>query len=175
MLRLCRNHSAFNSHNFPRTMVLMVHATTFQPYCSHRDLTRRSSLVRKLPASDCCTRGPLSCRLFPLALQTGLFRCRFSSWLCTTLSDYSPPLLPLCFQLIQPTCRDCSLHVPRRFVEGAGLEPTFARLADTYAFYSLSAPLPNLSANLPCSRRFSDRLTSSSPSTSGTCPPLFPH
>ena len=42
-------YSAFNSHNFPRTMVLMVHATTFQPYCSHRDLTRRSSLVRKLP------------------------------------------------------------------------------------------------------------------------------
>ena len=114
MLRLCRNHSAFNSHNFPRTMVLMVHATTFQPYCSHRDLTRRSSLVRKLPASDCCTRGPLSCRLFPLALQPGLFRCRFSSWFCTTLSDYSPPFLPLCIQYIQPTCRDCTLHVPRR-------------------------------------------------------------
>ena len=84
MLRCYRNHSAFNSHNFPRTMVPMVHATTFQPYCSHRDLTRRSSLVRKLPASDCCTRGPLSCRLFPLALQPGLFRCRFSSGLCTT-------------------------------------------------------------------------------------------
>ena len=114
MLRLCRNHSAFNSHNFPRTMVLMVHATTFQPYCSHRDLTRRSSLVRKLPASDCCTRGPLSCRLFPLALQPGLFRCRFSSWFCTTLSDYSPPLLPLCFSIFSLLAGISLLHVPRR-------------------------------------------------------------
>ena len=88
MLRFCRNHSAFNSHNFPRTMVLMVHATTSQPYCLHWDLTRRSSLVRKLPASDCCTRGPLSCRLFPLALKPGLFRCRFSSGLCTSLATF---------------------------------------------------------------------------------------
>ncbi len=30
------------------------------------------------------------------------------------LRDYSPPLLPLCIQYIQPTCRDCSPHVPRR-------------------------------------------------------------
>ena len=119
MLRCYRNHSAFNSHNFPRTMVLMVHATTFQPYCSHRDLTRRSSLVRKLPASDCCTRGPLSCHLFPLALQPGLFRCRFSSGFCTSLATFrwvtvSSPLQltrhPSChcvIQYIQPTCRDC--------------------------------------------------------------------
>ena len=31
------------------------------------------------------------------------------------LRDYSPPLLPLCIQYIQPTCRDCTLHVPRRW------------------------------------------------------------
>ena len=30
------------------------------------------------------------------------------------LRDYSPPILPLCIQYIQPTCRDCTLHVPRR-------------------------------------------------------------
>ena len=30
------------------------------------------------------------------------------------LRDYSPLILPLCIQYIQPTCRDCSLHVPRR-------------------------------------------------------------
>jgi hypothetical protein len=112
MLRLCRNHSAFNSHNFPRTMVLMVHATTFQPYCSHRDLTRRSSLVRKLPASDCCTRDPFSCRLFPLAHRFGLFRCRFGSTnrlpQCYNMSAYLP-----------------GLHAarPSAFVEGAGFEP----------------------------------------------------
>ena len=123
MLRLCRNHSAFNSHNFPRTMVLMVHATTFQPYCYHRDLTRRSSLVRKLPASDCCTRGPLSCRLFPLAHQPGLFRCRFSSELCT---------IP-CGITRHPSCHCVSVYSaylpglhsarPSAFAEGEGFEP----------------------------------------------------
>ena len=30
------------------------------------------------------------------------------------LRDYSPPLLPLCIQYIQPTYRDCTPHVPRR-------------------------------------------------------------
>lgn len=30
------------------------------------------------------------------------------------LRDYSPPILPLCIQYIQPTCRDCTPHVPRR-------------------------------------------------------------
>lgn len=30
------------------------------------------------------------------------------------LRDYSPPILPLCIQYIQPTCRVCTLHDPRR-------------------------------------------------------------
>ena len=134
MLRCYRNHSAFNSHNFPRTMVLMVHATTFQPYCSHRDLTRRSSLVRKLPASDCCTRGPLSCRLFPLALQPGLFRCRFSSGLCTSLATFRWVTVSSPLRLTRhPSCH-CVFSIfsllagivttrPSAFAEGEGFEP----------------------------------------------------
>ena len=145
MLRCYRNHSAFNSHNFPRTMVLMVHATTSQPYCLHLDLTRRSSLVRKLPASDCCTRGPLSCRLFPLALQLGLFRCRFSSGLCTSLATFRWVTVSSPIRLTRhPSCH-CVFSIfsllagiatarPSAFVEGDGVEPSaHPRLFDVTA------------------------------------------
>jgi len=68
--------------------------------------------IRKLPTSDCCTRDPLSCRLFPLTPLFGLFRCRFSSATrlpqCYNMSAYLP-----------------GLHAarPSAFVEGAGVEP----------------------------------------------------
>ena len=72
--------------------------------------------IRKLPASDCCTRDPLSCRLFPLAHRLGLFRCRFGSatWLpqCYNMSAYLPGLLAA---------------RPSAFVEGGGFEPPLIR------------------------------------------------
>ena len=40
-----------------------------------------------------------------------------------TATAYSPPLLPLCIQYIQPTCRDFTLARPSAFVEGEGFEP----------------------------------------------------
>ena len=92
-------------------------------------------LVRKLPASDCCTRDPLSCRLFPLVLQPGLFRCRFNSELCT---------IP-CGITRHPSCRCVysvysaylpGLHAarPSAFVEGYGVEPSaHPRLFDVTA------------------------------------------
>ena len=43
------------------------------------------------------------------------------------LRDYSPPLLPLCIQYIQPTCRDCTLHVPRRLWKVRDSNPRLIR------------------------------------------------
>ena len=114
-LLLCRsNHSAFNSHNFPRTY------TTTYP-CS----VCRYSLATKPPHHV----GPLDSEITPflpvvltdwipsLSTPSALrslslpFQLRA---LHDPLRDYSPPILPLCIQYIQPTCRDCTLHVPRR-------------------------------------------------------------
>lgn len=114
MLRLFRNHSAFNSHNFPRTY------TTTYP-CS----VCRYSLATKPPHHV----GPLDSEItpfLPVVLTDWLPSLSTPSALRSLslpfqlralhdpLRDYSPPILPLCIQYIQPTCRDCTLHVPRR-------------------------------------------------------------
>ena len=113
-LLLCHsNHSAFNSHNFPRTMVLMVHATTCQPYCSYRDqpvVTAGSEITSFLPV---VLTGWLPSLSTPSALRSLSLPFQLRA-LHDPFRDYSPPILPLCIQYIQPTCRDCSLHVPRR-------------------------------------------------------------
>ena len=114
MLRLFRNHSAFNSHNFPRTY------TTTYP-CS----VCRYSLATKPPHHV----GPLDSEITPFlpVVLTGWLPSLSTPSALRSLSmpfqlralhdplrDYSPPILPLCIQYIQPTYRDCTLHVPRR-------------------------------------------------------------
>ena len=44
------------------------------------------------------------------------------------LRDYSPPILPLCIQYIQPTYRVCTLHDPRRLWKVRDSNPRCARL-----------------------------------------------
>ena len=106
-----RNHSAnVSCPTFPRpytttylSRMLLCHSNNPHPV---------GLQIRKLPTSDCCTRDPLSCRLFPLAPRFGLFRCRFSSATrlpqCYNMSAYLP-----------------GLHSarPSAFVEGAGFGP----------------------------------------------------
>ena len=117
MLRLCRNHSAFNSHNFPRTY------TTTYPYVA-------APPQPNAPTREAQGLGNYRSRLlsFLWPYFTALFHAVFflatRDWslslpfrlraLHDPLRDYSPPILPLCIQYIQPTYRDCSLHVPRR-------------------------------------------------------------
>jgi hypothetical protein len=86
-----------------------------QPLCTNP----WCSQIRKLP---------LTLAFFFVAVLTALFHAVFflatRDWslslpfqlraLHDPLRDYSPPILPLCIQYIQPTCQDCSLHVPRR-------------------------------------------------------------
>ena len=108
MLRLCRNHSAFNSHNFPRT------CTTTYPCAllntAQLVMLADSELTSSPPAvlTDCLPSLSTPSALRSLSMP---FQLRA---LHDPLRDYSPPILPLCIQYIQPTCRDCTLHVPRR-------------------------------------------------------------
>lgn len=113
---------------FPRTC-----ATTCQPYCSHRDqpvVTAGSEITSLRPVvltglvPSLSTPSALRSISLPFQLRA-LHDPRHLSvgHGVITATAYSPPILPLCIQYIQPTCRDCSLHVPRRLVEGGGLEP----------------------------------------------------
>ena len=112
-------YSAFNSHNFPRTC-----ATTCQPYCSHRDqpvviagseITSLRPVVLTGWVPSLSTPSALMSISLPFQLRA-LHEPRHLSvgHGVITATAYSPPILPLCIQSIQPTCRDCSLHVPRR-------------------------------------------------------------
>ena len=102
---------------FPRTC-----ATTCQPYCSHRDqpvVTAGSEITSFLPVvltgwvPSISTPSALRSISLPFQLRA-LHEPRHLSvgHGVITATAYSPPLLPLCIQYIQPTYRDCSLHVP---------------------------------------------------------------
>ena len=114
MLRLCRNHSAFNSHNFPRTCtttylysMLLCHSNRHAPT---RDACRFGTYL----VSSGCTYGLNTVSSTPSVVRSLSMPFQLRA-LHDPLRDYSPPILPLCIQYIQPTCRDCSLHVPRRW------------------------------------------------------------
>ena len=120
MLRCYRNHIRPSIlTTFPRTC-----ATTCQPYCSHRDqlvVTAGSEITSFLPVvltgwvPSLSTPSALRSISLPFQLRA-LHEPRHLSvgHGVITATAYSPPILPLCIQYIQPTCRDCTLHVPRR-------------------------------------------------------------
>ena len=104
---------------FPRTC-----ATTCQPYCSHRDqpvVTAGSEITSLRPVvltgwiPSLSTPSALRSISLPFQLRA-LHEPRHLSvgHGVITATAYSPPILPLCIQYIQPTYRDCTLHVPRR-------------------------------------------------------------
>ena len=111
MLRLCRNHSAFNSHNFPRT------CTTTYPYVAAppqpNALTRKAQGFGNYLAPPVVLTDWLPSLSTPSVLRSLSMPFQLRA-LHDPLRDYSPPILPLCIQYIQPTCRDCTPHVPRR-------------------------------------------------------------
>ena len=135
MLRLCRNHSAFNSHNFPRT------CTTTYPYVAAPP--QPNALTRKAQGFG-NYRSRLLSFLWPYftALFHAVFFLATRDWslsmpfqlraLHDPLRDYSPPILPLCIQYIQPTCRDCSLHVPRRLWKVPDSNRAYLRRTQTF-------------------------------------------
>ena len=154
MLRLCRNHSAFNSHNFPRTY------TTTYPYVA-------APPQPNAPTREAQGLGNYRSRLlsFLWPYFTALFHAVFflatRDWslslpfrlraLHDPLRDYSPPILPLCIQYIQPTYRDCSLHVPRRMWKVMDSNHRCARLHHICG-YRCFRPLsqPSLSCPVHC-------------------------
>ena len=101
MLRLCRNHSAFNSHNFPRTY------TTTYPYVAASP--QPNALTRKAQGFG-NYRSRLLSFLWPYftALFHAVSFLAPRDWslslpfqlraLHDPFRDYSPPILPLCFQ-----------------------------------------------------------------------------
>ena len=125
---LSQPYSAFNLTTFPRTC-----ATTCQPYCSYRDqpvVTAGSEITSFLPVvltgwvPSLSTPSALRSISLPFQLRA-LHEPRHLSvgHGVITATAYSPPLLPLCIQYIQPTCRDFTLARPSAFVEGEGFEP----------------------------------------------------
>ena len=106
--------------------------TTYQPYCSHRDLTRRSLLGRNLPLN--------------LAVLT--------DWIPSFPRLHLPVyfdaayLQDLCINNL-PTCRDC-LCASLGVAEGEGFEPPFCCRTVLVLRCHCLALLPlNHSANLP--------------------------
>ena len=95
MLRLCRNHSAFNSHNFPRTY------TTTYPYVAAppqpNALTRKAQGFGNYRSRLLSFLWPYSQPSFMLSFSSppaiGLFRCRFDSGLRTGLAALAPSIL----------------------------------------------------------------------------------
>ena len=117
-LLLCySNHSAFNSHNFPRPYTTTYLFSMLLCHSNHYAPTRGALRFGNYLLALAVLHDPLSCRLFPhhLALRFQSLSLPFQlRALHDPLRDYSPPILPLCIQYIQPTYRDCTLHVPRR-------------------------------------------------------------
>ena len=111
MLRLFRNHSAFNSHNFPRTY------TTTYPYVAAppqpNALTRKAQGFGNYLVSSGCTYGldTVSFHSFSLSVY---FDAVSAQGFARPLSGLLATHLAIVYQYIQPTCRDCTLHVPRR-------------------------------------------------------------
>lgn len=143
MLLCHSNHSAFNSHNFPRS------CTTTYPcsICRYSLTTKPPHHVRPLD-SELTSSPPvvltdwLPSLSTPSALRSLSLPFQLRA-LHDPLRDYSPPILPLCIQYIQPTCRDCTPHVPRRLWKVRDSNPrivlTIAALA-VRCFQPLSQP-----------------------------------
>ena len=94
MLRFNRNHSALLDSLHAPTQ---PYTTTYQPYSTHRHLTRRSLLVRKLP---------LALAFFFGVVLTTMFHVAFSIY----PRDWSLSMLPICrIHHVNGllTCRDC--------------------------------------------------------------------
>ena len=161
MLRLCRNHSAFNSHNFPRTY------TTTYPYVAAPP--QPNALTRKAQGFG-NYRSRLLSFLWPYftALFHAVFFLATRDWSLSlpfqlralheprhlsvghgviTATAYSPPLLPLCIQYIQPTYRDCSLHVPRRLWKVRDSNPRVSASSHApwqHRLRSVNLPVPSV-------------------------------
>ena len=140
MLRLCRNHSAFNSHNFPRTY------TTTYPYVAAppqpNALTRKAQGFGTYLVSSGCTYG----------LDTVSFHsiCVEVSFATVSAQSFARPLagllathLAIVYSVYSAYLPGLSLHVPRRLRKVRDSNPrivlTIAALAER-CFQPLSQP-----------------------------------
>ena len=142
MLRLCRNHSAFNSHNFPRTY------TTTYPYVAEppqpNALTRKAQGFGTYLVSSGCTYG----------LDTVSFHsiCVEVSFATVSAQSFARPLagllathLAIVYSVYSAYLPGLSLHVPRRLRKVRDSNP---RIVLTIAALAVRCFQPD-SANLP--------------------------
>ena len=117
------------------------YTTTYQPYCTHRDLTRRSLLIRNFPYYFRLYYGLIT--VFPLHPFSGLFRC------CLFVGF-----------ILSMVCLLAGIASARTsaFVEGEGVEPPLRSQGPVTVAHSRYTNLPCMSA------AFLASLTSSSPS-----------
>ena len=133
-LLLCHsNHSAFNSHNFPRTYtttylfsILLCHSNRHAPTRgAYRFGNYHSRLLSFL--------WPYSQPSFMLSFSSppviGLFRCRFSSGLCTTPCGITRHPSCHCVSVYSAYLPGLHSARPSAFVEGAGFEPAMSQIS----------------------------------------------
>ena len=122
MLRLFRNHSAFNSHNFPRTytttylfsMLLSQQPSRTNPWCSQ---------IRKLPRfASGCTYG-IGYRLFPLLCIEVSFAAVSAQGFARPLAGLLATHLAIVYSVYSAYLPGLHAARPSAFVEGGGVEP----------------------------------------------------
>ena len=147
MLRLCRNHSAFNSHNFPRTYTTtyLYVAAPPQPNAPTRDALRFGNYL----VSSGCTYGLVTVSFHSICVEV--------SFAAVSAHGFARP-----FRItLHHSCHCVSVYSaylpgllaarPSAFVEGEGFEPPFCCRTVSVLHCNCLALLPlNLSANLPC-------------------------
>ena len=104
LLRLCRNHSAFNSHNFPRTCTTTYPyvAAQPQPNAPTRDALRFGNYL----VSSSCTHGLDTVSFHSFCIEVS-FDAVSAHGFARPLAGLLSTTLAIVYQYIQPTCRDC--------------------------------------------------------------------
>ena len=131
MLRLCRNHSAFNSHNFPRTY------TTTYPYVAAppqpNALTRKAQGFGNYLVSSGCTYGLVTVSFHSICVEVS-----FATVSAQSFARASPPFggsrchhrygllathLAIVYSVYSAYLPGLHSARPSAFVEGEGFEP----------------------------------------------------
>jgi hypothetical protein len=121
MLRLFRNHSAFNSHNFPRT-----YTTTYlfsMLLChSNRNPSRGSYRFGTYLVASSCTHGLVTVSFHSFCIEVS-FDAVSAQGFARPLSGLLATHLAIVYSVYSAYLPGLHAARPSAFVEGAGVEP----------------------------------------------------
>ena len=139
MLRLCRNHSAFNSHNFPRT------CTTTYPYVAEppqpNALTRKAQGFGNYLVSSGCTYGLGTVSFHSIRFKVSFAAVSAQSF-ARSLAGLLATHLAIVYSVYSAYLPGLLSARPSALVEVEGFEPSLmVAFAADCPFISLSLPL----------------------------------